>query len=264
MIIFSFDSAVKNLGFCCISVNDTWQEETVALIDELNAFYDSIPENRAQTIKQMRGLTKKADTLINSVFEIKYMNIFDLIPGEQMSTKAYANVVRRLKYLLFCLTQQLPKPDIVLIEYQMGANDKSRGISRYIEEYFVGLNADACNEITYSLPAYPLITAEVPDELCIGPEIISVNPNLKNAYQVDSSDAGSYTTFISKYTNYTANKKHTTWNFQYFLKTRGIEDKIEGAVGKLDDVSDAFMQAFAWCKSRKFILRDKKEKDTEK
>jgi hypothetical protein len=297
MIIYSFDPAVKNLGFVCMSVNTNWRAEVSELLDELNYFYANIPAEKSKTLKSMSKLIKSADEIINGIFTIEYMNIFN-IAGD-------APTVRQLKYLLTCLENQLPKPDVVLIEYQMNVNDKSRAISQYIETHFTPVEEQP---IIWAFNAYPLKGAspkekergktpfeplekeekergKIPfeplekeekergktpfepiekeekekekekekernkEEKETKVQVVRVNPNIKNMYSVDTTEAGQYTSFISKYnSNYTANKKHTTYNFLYFIESRGLSDKIADAKNKLDDIADAFMQAYGWCK----------------
>ena len=244
MIIYSFDCAIKNVGFCCLSVNTEWRTDVQNIITETDNFYQSSSKDPLST---MNDLLQKADKIVDSILDIKYMNIFDLAAEGNALDVKLTEIVKRLKYVLFCLEKQLPAPDIVLIEYQMNANDKSRGISRYIEEYFLPLGGTDAT-ITAAIASYPLIAADIPPELVKFTQIHLVNPNLKNAYKVDPSELGDYQTYIVKYNRTYANKAHTTHNFRYFLQTRGLSHVIEDVPNKLDDAADAFMQAYAWCK----------------
>ncbi len=201
----------------------------------------------------MHNLLEESNRLIDSVFSIKYMNIFDLAAEGKAKETKFVEVVKRLKYIMFCLEKQLPKPDIVLIEYQMNANDKSRGISRYIEEYYLPLGGTDAT-VTYAMNAYPLEAADIPEDLVSDTKICIVMPSLKNAYQIDPSQAGEYQTYIEKYnSNYNANKAHAIHNFEYFIKSRGLSHTIKNIPNKLDDIADAFMQAYAWCKFTKLF-----------
>ncbi len=246
MIIYSFDCAIKNLGFCCIEVNTNWRNDVAKNIKDIETFYaDSLDENPLDT---MHNLVTKSEKIVNSILDIKYMNIFDFAAEGCVRDVKFTEVVKRLKYILFCLETQLPKPDVVLIEYQMNVNDKARGIARYIEEYFLPIGGTDAT-ITYAMDAYPLIDADIPATLAKNTVIHMVPPNIKNAYQVDSSPKGGYQAFIVKHNRaYDANKAHTTHNFKYFLETRGLSDVIKGIPNKLDDIADAFMQAYGWCK----------------
>lgn len=249
MIIFSFDCAIKNLGFCCLEINDNWREQTEIIIKSIQKFYEKPGSN---PLNQMRTLIQESDQLVNSILTIKYMNIFDLAAEGNVRNTKYSEVVKRLKYILYCLEQQLPNPDVVLIEYQMNINDKARGISRYIEEYYLPIgNIDAT--ITYAMNFYPLIASDLPTNIP-DRKIYTITASLKNAYQTDPSIKGSYQSFIEKYNrNYDANKAHTTYNFLYFLETRNLSHVVENIPNKLDDISDAFMQAYSWCKLNKLF-----------
>jgi hypothetical protein len=245
MIIYSFDCAIKNLGFCCLQVNDNWRNDLKKHIAKVEAFYETSSETPLDT---MQILLKEADTIVNSVLEIKYLNIFDFAAEGLTKDVKFSEVVKRLKYILFCLEKQLPKPDVVLIEYQMNANDKARGIARYIEEYFLPIGGTDAT-ITYAIPSYPLIAADIPPELEKYTKIYMVTPNLKNAYQTDPSEKGDYQTYIVKYNRpYDANKAHSVHNFKYFLESRGLSHTVAQIHNKLDDIADAFMQAYSWCK----------------
>lgn len=244
MIIFSFDCAIKNLGFCCLEINESWREETATLIGQIEEFYSNSTDDPTY---RMHELVVSSNKIVDSIISIKYMNIFDLAAeGKAKSTK-YADIVKRLKYILYCLEKQLPNPDVVLIEYQMNINDKARGISRYIEEYYLPIG-DTDATITYALDKFPLVAADLPENTPTR-KIYTISASLKNAYQTDPIH-GSYQEFIEKYNrNYDANKAHTTHNFKYFLEIRGMSNMIENIPNKLDDISDAFMQAYAWCKA---------------
>jgi hypothetical protein len=245
MIIFSFDCAIKNLGFCCIEINTHWREELDVLIQRVNDFY-SQDISHADTLDAMSSIIHDADALINSIISIRYMNIFNLALDGKVKETKYTEIVKRLKYVMHCISRQLPTPDVVLIEYQMNVNDKARGISRYIEEYFLPVRKPEI-DIKYVMGDYPLQFIDI--DVSHDTQVYIVNPCLKNAYQCDPSQAGNYQTFIEKYnTNYAANKAHAVHNFEYFIWSRGLQASITNIGNKLDDVSDAFMMAYAWCK----------------
>ena len=253
MIIFSFDCAIKNLGFCCIEVNTNWSKQTELIIQEFTQLYSNDDQDSINVLDKIHILVKKTDTLVNSIFQIKYMNIFDLAAEGKAKETKLTEIVKRLKYILFCLGNQLPKPDIVLIEYQMNANDKSRGICRYIEEYYLPIGGTDAT-ITYAMPEYPLYASDISAELISETKIYIVPPSLKNSYQIDPSIKGAYQTFIEKCNrSYDANKAHAIYNFVYFLQTRNLSHTIKNIPNKLDDIADAFMQAYSWCKAENFF-----------
>lgn len=237
MIIFSFDCAIKNLGFCCIEINTNWRNDVSDLIKKINEFYET-PNNVLGSINELLSQSNK---IVDSIFNIKYMNIFNLVTNEKVKEVKYSNIVKRLKYVLFCINKQLPIPDVVLIEHQMKINDKSRGISRYIEEFYSPME-----------PVFSTIIPEFELKHCdfiqTKTKVVVITPLLKNAYQTDPTINGGYQKFIEKYSNYRANKLHCTHNFIHFLKIKGLSGLVKD-INKLDDVADAFMQAYSWCKS---------------
>ena len=256
MIIYSFDCAIKNLGFCCIEIDDNWRHKTSKLLDKITNFYTNIPDNKDLLINNILEILKTADNIISNILTIKYINVFDLIPNTTTKKQKFSEILKRLKYTIYCLENQLPSPDIVLIEYQMNINDKARGISRYIEEHFTPLGVDEYSEspqITYAIKKFPLIPLELPKKQlnCL---VHIVGPSLKNAYPIDISEAGEYMVFLDKYfKSYDANKAHAVHHFKHYLKKFGLLDIIEDCPNKLDDLSDSFMMAYAWCKKNNII-----------
>jgi hypothetical protein len=253
-IIYSFDCAIKNLGFCCIEIDNEWRNKTAKLINSLNTFYENIPENKQELTQKMTSLIKQTDQLISNRLIIKYINVFDLVPEGKASATKFQEILKRLKYVIYCLEKQLPPPDVVLIEYQMNINDKARGVSRYIEEHFtaIGCSLDT-DSITYALDNFPLIGAEIPtNQLLCSVHIVA--PGLKNMYPIDKSIAGNYDKFIEKHIrNYEANKAHSVHHFLHYLKSFGLLSIIKNCPNKLDDLADAFMMAYAWCTKNKLL-----------
>lgn len=252
MIILGFDCAIKNLGICCIEINDNWRDEVSMIITELNEFYSNMDKysDKSSFLNKVKEIFTRINKLLNSMFQIKFLNIIDLIPGKKVLTVKYKDILKSLKYTLYCLNKQLPKPDKVLIENQMNINDKARGISRYIEEFYTDIS-DVEVSITYAIGSYPVEAYKpIKTKPC---DVVIVAPTLKNGYKTDPSELGDYSTYIAKYTNYTANKKHTTWNFKYFMNVFGNKEELESVNNKLDDISDAFMMTYAWCKYKEII-----------
>ena len=109
-------------------------------------------------------------------------------------------------------------------------------------------------QIKAKLKNYPLKSGALKNYLLksavLPTSVIYVNPSLKNSCQIDPSFNGSYQFFICKYSNYTANKKHTTHNFKYLCNLYKLD--ISG-LRKLDDIADAVIQCWAYCKKNKLI-----------
>jgi hypothetical protein len=256
MIIYSFDCAIKNLGICCIEIDDHWQEKISRIIEELELFYENI-ESIDEYFKQAKVILSNIETLLSNKFKIRFLNIIDLVPEGKVASCRSKDILRRLKYCLYCLDNQLPKPDVVLIEHQMTQNDKARGISRYIESHYSPTVDDIegfDDSITFAIPAYPLIAADIPVDTKTKKVVYVLPATLKNSYDIDTkSELGSYAYYIEKNSNYIANKKHATYNFKYFMEKNGLGDQLKNIPNKLDDIADAFMMAYAWCKFKKLI-----------
>lgn len=251
--IYSFDCAIKNLGVCCISINTEWEKEISALTAQLYELYNSDCK-RDEFLSKALVLVKQIDYVLESRFKLEWANVIDLIPGKKVAEVPFNTILKKLKYILHFLNKTLPAANYVLIEHQMSINDKARGVSRYIEEYYTPLQ-ELDSEVTIGLEKYGLnITPLTEKELKANTaELFIVQPSLKNSHQIDPSDKGAYSTYIEKYTNYTANKKHTTHNFVYYMNSMGKAEEIADINNKLNDIADAFMMAYAWCKSRGFI-----------
>lgn len=251
--IYSFDCAIKNLGICVVSVNTKWEEEIKSYTQQLYDLYDS-DTNKDEFLKRAFELASNINYTLESRFKLEWANVIDLIPEKKVLEVKFPIILRKLKYVLHMLNKTLPPANYVLIENQMNINDKARGVSRYIEEYYTPLQ-ELESDITVGLDCYPLKTYKLDiKELSTNTaELFIVQPSLKNSYQIDPTEVGSYATYIEKYTNYTANKKHTTANFVYYMKSMGKSDEIASIKNKLNDIADAFMMAYAWSKNKVLI-----------
>ena len=143
--------------------------------------------------------------------KIILMKVFDLTEG-----KTYT-AIERARLLKTCLSAINITPYLVLVEYQMSANDKSRCISQQIIYHYV----DIC-------------------------EVVLVGPSLKNKICLSVDNSLSHSTFMEKYSSkYIANKNHAKANFLYWLALNNCSHLIaENQIKKrnIDDIADAFMQ----------------------
>ena len=196
MRILSFDCATKTLGICLFSYNINWEKDLNNAIEE-------------------KSWDKICDVINNSI-EVEYCECLNIAEIKDLDVVKARNLKNALK--------QVPVYDdmIVLIEFQMGSNFKSRLILHYL---------------TYHYAEY---------ELFIIPAI------KKNTLEFTDKKLQDFTaTYASPYT---ANKKHSTHNFLYVVslfELKGISLK-----GKLDDKADAFMQGLAFVRDRKKYLSD--------
>ena len=80
-----------------------------------------------------------------------------------------------------------------------------------------------------------------------------INPNIKNKYHIAPN--GAYENFIVKYSNYTSNKKHCIYNFNYFVENTILDgyNIINNTSNKIDDVADAFMMIYGYLKEKDML-----------
>jgi hypothetical protein len=197
MHILSFDCANRSLAVCFMSIN-------------INT----------------TGIRQTEDDI-----KIHILKVFDLTKGEKIDT------VNRTVLLKECLNKidklvsaSKVKPDQILVEYQMSANDKSRCVS---------------NGILYHYSC-------IPDT-----QVSLVGPTLKNKICFSDDETLDHGTFMEKYASrYTANKNHSKANFLYWLELHKCFNLIEEnkiAKKNIDDIADAFMQIWGWLEFGKKI-----------
>jgi len=264
MIILSFDSAVKNLGICCVEYDDGWRNKVGIYISKLNDLYCSVNKmTTSEFITQVAKLFSEIDEFLKQIIVIRFINVFDIVGGKTSSNIDSIQKTRQIKSLLKSIDTHLPRPDTVLIEYQMVQNDKSRTLSQQILYHYSDLVpcsiVDATKQYTdksvgmpiyFAVNAFPISSAVIETNLP-SIHIELVGPSLKN--QIAFYEGGSYENFIAKYTSKTANKKHTTENFKRYLSVTGMEYILDGVKNKIDDMADAFMMTFSWLVKKKMI-----------
>lgn len=276
IIIAGYDCALKNLGICFIYYDDEWVDKLEKLISIIKTDYKNINYNDEKSISNIVTIFEKINNILDNVIKIIFFNVIDLVPNNTIEEVNIIDRTKRLKYLLNCLDLELPKPDIVLIEYQMKQNDISRCISHQIAYHYMDICDNIIfekkseqsnkknikkkkvrkkipisgNNIMYYIDDYPIkkYNEDLYDKKSITKNNIVevVGTSLKNS--VSFSKKGEYCNFILKYSNYVANKKHTDWNFKYFMEVFGGVDSdfFININKKTDDISDAFMMIFSW------------------
>ena len=274
-IIAGFDCAASNMGICYIEFDDKWHGKIKIHVLRLNKLYNEMEKmTQEQFVINALQIVRDIQKFIDNIIHIKFFNVIDLVPCVKVAKVPTLERTKRLKYLLHVLDQQFGTPDIVLIEYQMKQNDISRSISYQIAYHYVECNPNISveqknqcaqkkslcktimqqnqlsNSITYAIDTYPLtsITMNTTHQI-----VDIVGTSLKNAYSL--SPDGEYANFISKYSNYTANKKHTTHNFLHYVKTfsGNKKEELQNISNKTDDIADSFMMIYGWLKKQNMI-----------
>lgn len=269
MRIIGFDSAVENLGICCIEYDENFKEKIKTHTKTLSDILENIETlSKKIFIKSIYNVLKSLNDTYNNAIKITYANVFDLIPGENINKITVKSVTEKLKYLLNYIDNIFPNVDIVLIEYQMKQNSITPLISGQIMYHYTELKqipvTYANNKkgthmnkpvggITYGIET----KTEANTDLSIRQNrknirIEFVGCGVKNSHKVITD--GSYSNFIEKYNgNYTANKKHTEYNFIQFNNMINNKPLItlddffkKKRTVKYDDIADAFMMVYGW------------------
>lgn len=204
MIILSFDCANRSLAVCCMTINTTIMDDISDACNEKNI--------------------SKCIDLINGYTKIHLLRVFDVTKKKKTKTVERSALLKEcLKKIDSMLLDLNIKPQTILVEYQMSANDKSRCVSQQIVYHYS----------------------------CMSNTIIDiVGPSLKNKVSFSTKEELSHGFFMAKYASkYTANKNHCKANFLYWLSIHGLSDILEkNSIAKknIDDASDSFMQIFGW------------------
>ena len=256
MYILSFDVASKSLAVSIIKFNENWRSDVKQSIEILNqtlCLYtingkdkpniDSFTKICQASLIHINNIHNILDTLI----QIIYVDVVDLIPGKKIKETDLILRSNRLKGYLNNLDYMFKDFDAchVLVEYQMGPNNKSNNVfSQILYHYSDGdLNfkntSDSKNKKhiikdSQEHKKTPKLTIEI------------VGPSLKNKLNLDKDRPRTY--FIEKYAKtYDANKKHSISNMNYFLKTKNAEHMLANIKNKnLDDIADSITMTLAW------------------
>ncbi len=253
MRIFSFDPAVKYLGFCCVDFDIEWRDKFIAGLSALNEIYDRADRlTREQFLDEVTRQIRHLIGILNNIIQIRCINTWDLVPGTPAKQISSNIIPAKLKYLLNYLDAQYGPADIILLEYQMGINTSTPEINAQIQHHYVA--EDASIE-----PLIPIVTPHItqitPRTMQNTPRIETIHPTMKNAYSVDKI-AGGYDRFIIETGKTTANKKHSDYNFKYFVRsmTDGqLLEQLAQIKDKSFDMADAFTQLWAWLVINKFL-----------
>ena len=260
MRIISYDCAIKSLGVAIVDFDfgklcrdicillDTYISEEKQ-IDYPNATFHQIYDR----ISELAKLKELILSTIHNNPIIVYLNVFDLIPGKKISESKQLNTERLhgcLTYTKLIAESGGIDIDTVLVEYQMNANDKSREVMNQIKNFYscssFGFGQGSSffskkfNKRLISLRLYRSNINNVKFKI--------VKPTLKNTIYFNKELKYSNICSISNsISTYKCNKMHCRKNLIYYLKTRGLLGYLDGVkASNIDDIADAFMQAFAW------------------
>ena len=222
MYIIGFDIAVKSLAVSIIEFNNNWDHDLAML--KQHFFTDILDKTIIQTCQKILIFLDKLEDLLNNLIKLIFIDVVDLIPNQKVKNTTPIERALKLKEYLYKLDNDhkhiLTDNCKILLEYQMGPNDKSRTIFSQILYHYSDISVTKNIEI--------------------------VGPSLKNKININKNT--SFGDFYKKYTKtYDANKKHSICNMLQWLKNNNMEHMIKNIQKKnLDDVADAFNMSLAW------------------
>jgi hypothetical protein len=248
MRILSVDPANKSLAISIIDFNTNWENDLIAIKKKYIQLYDDAigTDNKILVLWER---TQKVAFLMESLFSLKYINVFDLLPYQKVDSTTTELRLSRLKgvisYVKKINSSLTPTTNIeqVLVEKQM--SQKNMEVSSALIYAFTEPDFAFLGKGTY-------ITHDK-DELesrCLlsnSTKVAMVGASLKSKVYFGSN--GNIQHFRKKYMgNYTANKAHSKYNFLEWIKEKDIMDMIKGIPKKnIDDIADSFIMAYAWC-----------------
>lgn len=209
-LYLSFDCATKTFAFSLshVSLDTSRVRMRIDIIAELlrreeidistlSSMVDAAAEDADQLIQLLDGETT---------------DLFPGVPDDSIDSVDRIKAVAR--YVNSRIIPALPSKPIVIIEYQMGPNSRSREVASAL----IALFADY--------------------------EVVVVGPSLKN--RVAFSAEGRYSNFTSRYkTTYAANKAHAKFNFAlveavFGSKIKNVSPALKG------HIADSFMQVIGY------------------
>jgi len=237
MLILGIDVATKSMGIALLKYDVDWEKKIQTVFVENNKKSETFEEASRKTIK----ICDEVVNILNNTLQILFLDVVDLIPKQKMKGVDVFLVARRLKKYLNDLEKKIDEQCQVLLEYQMGPNDKSRGVCAQLVYHFAGLDS---GYDSYNIKEKKEKKEKEKHKNKYTVEI--VGPSLKNKHDLDKEKTLAF--FRNKYVkSYDANKKHSIHNLKTWLDTFGKGDMFKKYKAKhRDDVADAFNMCIAW------------------
>jgi hypothetical protein len=251
MRLIGIDCATKSLAVSIVDFNSDWASDLSKIRKKYTKLYETA-ETIEEKISVLLKRVNSVKTLWDTMFILRYVNVFDLLPGVELKGASIELKMSRLKAALHyvkCVNLKMEHSvpiNKVLIEYQMSANDKSRTISNALVYAFT----EPDHNFTFSGKYLNLVGDSSSTSLQTvtpGSTVEIVGPALKSKVYFGAD--GKMSNFRKKYmSNYTANKAHAKHNFKEWISLYDCSEIIEGIPTKnLDDVADSFLMTYAWC-----------------
>ena len=263
MLIFSFDSAVKNMGVSIVRINQ------MEISDELRfkLSIDRKKQNVNNALYELINLYKTLSSLLDSIVKIEWTQVINLLDVNSMY-KLFDHTEKKEADQRIESKQAEGKQIVKQIGKQTEGKqaDKKKGKKKNplgtLLERTRGLKILLhLLDSKFSIPDIVLVEYQMKQNDCsknISSQVLYhydypythlevVGPSLKNT--ISFSEELKYGNFIMKYSNYTANKKHALANYNYFIKVFP-SNKHDINSKKKDDIADAFIMAYAYAKKQ--------------
>lgn len=241
MYILGYDVASKSLALTIIYFNDNWETELQKIKKKFNDKLKSV-ESPIKICEIALEYIDQIDKLLDNIIIPILFDVVDLIPNQKVKDTSVISRASRLKSYLLSVDQYLSSLDIsadntykILLEYQMGPNDKSRNVCSQILYHYSNTDFNFNNVLDLSC-----------DAIINKYDVEIIGPSLKNKINMDIQKP--YAFFINKYTkSYDANKAHSKNNFIYWINKKNISHMIKNIKKKnLDDIADSCNMILAW------------------
>jgi hypothetical protein len=243
MRIISFDIASKSLALSIIIFNEKWKDD----LENINhSFKNCDPDMGAvEFCKHALAHIDQIENLVDELIVPVLFDVVDLIPGKKVKEttpvlraarlSAYINMIDDIYLSDVDPTEQQK----ILLEYQMGPNDKSRCVCSQILYHYSGRSFSEF-KTTHKHDASKIISATTTYDIEI------VGPSLKNKINLDKVKNLQY--FLQKYAkSYDANKKHSVANLLKWTATKKVSHMLENIPKpNLDDIADSVNMTLAW------------------
>lgn len=244
MYIISYDVASKSMAMSIIYFNDNWKQDLAKIKCDFNREIILCKVALEVCICVLKYIDQ-LDDFINTLIIPKIFDVVDLIPGKKLKDTTPILRASRLGAYLQYIESIIPSSVVgckykVLLEYQMGPNDKSRSICSQIMYHYAPMDKGFKN--TYIGEKSNLDFQKQPNVY----DVEIIGPSLKNKINLIKDKPYSY--FMQKYTkSYDANKAHSKSNFLHWIKTNKKENMIKNIKkNNLDDIADSVNMTLAW------------------
>jgi hypothetical protein len=260
MFILSYDIASKSLAVSLIQFNENYKHDLSQIMQDFHKEIKSCI-TKTHMYTYAKNCIYRIDKLLDELIQPIYFDVVDLIPGKKMKETTVIQRTARLKAYLNMIDEKIKSiinpvnpdqtPGIsdqhtvkVLLEYQMGPNDKSRNVCSQILYHYSDTNVEYKNTGNLNEEKTTDETENYIHKILHDVEI--VGPSLKNKINLDPDKP--YVFFTQKYVKlYDANKAHSKNNLLFWVKKMNVPHMIKGIKSKnLDDIADSVNMTLAW------------------